>query len=151
MPNWCKGEIRIRGSRENVKRFLLEGLEECVPSINGATKQMEKDEYDIVQCDCAHIRNTHRGFIDDLYQDLNFYDWDDVVYIACEVRFAWDCDAEKIQEIAKDFNIDIRMYLFEAGLEFNRDIEVINGIITKNNTIKYDNYFWECIMPNLGG
>ena len=156
MPNWAKGEIRIRGNQENVKKFILEGLEEVSGSIfEEEIKPIKKDEYDIVQYDCVHICNTFRGFIDDLFIDLNFTDdFDDrdkKVYISCKVRFEWGCKIEEIQEIAKKFNIDIRMYLFEAGMQFNRDIEIIDGEILKDSKIQYNNYVWECIMPNLGG
>lgn len=29
MPNWCEGTLKVRGTKENVKRFVLEGLPPC--------------------------------------------------------------------------------------------------------------------------
>lgn len=29
MPNWIEGTFRARGEKENIKKFLLEGLEIC--------------------------------------------------------------------------------------------------------------------------
>lgn len=26
MPNWCEGTLKVRGTKENVKKFVLEGL-----------------------------------------------------------------------------------------------------------------------------
>lgn len=26
MPNWCEGTLKVRGTKENIKRFVLEGL-----------------------------------------------------------------------------------------------------------------------------
>lgn len=49
------------------------------------------------------------------------------------------------------YDIDIKIYAFEAGMEFNQDIEIIKGKIIKDDEIKFENYQWECIEPNLGG
>ena len=46
---------------------------------------------------------------------------------------------------------DIKIYAFEAGMEFNQDIEIIKGKIIKDKEIKFENYQWECIEPNIGG
>lgn len=27
MPNWCRGVLKVRGSVENVSKFLLEGID----------------------------------------------------------------------------------------------------------------------------
>ena len=27
MPNWIRGDLKVRGTKENIKKFLLEGLE----------------------------------------------------------------------------------------------------------------------------
>ena len=26
MPNWCRGTLRVRGAKENLTKFVLEGL-----------------------------------------------------------------------------------------------------------------------------
>lgn len=26
MPNWCEGSLKVRGTKENMTRFILEGL-----------------------------------------------------------------------------------------------------------------------------
>ncbi|MBB5146203.1 hypothetical protein HNQ35_001404 [Cerasibacillus quisquiliarum] len=36
-------------------------------------------------------------------------------------------------------------------MEFNQDIEINKGEIIKDEEIKFDDYEWECIYPNLGG
>ena len=27
MPNWCAGTLRVRGTKENLTKFVLEGLQ----------------------------------------------------------------------------------------------------------------------------
>lgn len=60
-------------------------------------------------------------------------------------------DAEKLAEVSKKYEIDLKIYAFECGMEFNQDVEIINGEIIKNDEIKFDDYRWECINPTKGG
>ena len=34
---------------------------------------------------------------------------------------------------------------------FNQIIEIIDGEITKDEEVKFDDYNWDCICPNIGG
>jgi hypothetical protein len=36
-------------------------------------------------------------------------------------------------------------------MEFCQEVEIIGGEVIFDNTIKYDDWKWECPMPNLGG
>lgn len=45
----------------------------------------------------------------------------------------------------------MRLYGFERGEEFEKEIEVIDGKVTLNHEITYDDYRWESKMPFLGG
>lgn len=47
--------------------------------------------------------------------------------------------------------MDIRLYGFERGMEFNQEVIIENGEIVKDEEIKFDDYDWECVMPHLGG
>lgn len=37
------------------------------------------------------------------------------------------------------------------GMQFNQIIEIIDGKITKDEEVEFDDYDWDCICPNLGG
>lgn len=37
------------------------------------------------------------------------------------------------------------------GMQFSQEIEIVNGELTKEVEIKYDDWTWECPMPNMGG
>lgn len=45
----------------------------------------------------------------------------------------------------------MRIHAFECGMCFNQIIEIIDGEITKDEEIKFDDYNWDCICPNVGG
>lgn len=71
--------------------------------------------------------------------------------VAIKTRFAWDVSAKELSLISKQYELDFRLYAFEAGMEFNRDIEIIHGEIKKDYEITFDDYKWECVCPNVGG
>ena len=48
-------------------------------------------------------------------------------------------------------SIDMRLYAFEKGMEFNQDILIVDGEIINNLTIKFEDYNWECLCPTVGG
>ena len=51
----------------------------------------------------------------------------------------------------KSTNVDFRVYGYEMGLEFNREIEIVEGRLVTNRRIKFKDYRWECPDPTLGG
>ena len=155
MPNWIEGTLKLRGKSENLKRFFTEFVEAstfCDRERPGSCVETNFDEKKYwCQVDIhnePHIKGTHRAFLgeDDCAYWENTYNT-----IVLYVKQAWDFVAEEFAIISKECGIDIRLYGFECGLEFCREIEIINGEITINNTIKYADWNWECPMPNLGG
>ncbi|MEB9225419.1 hypothetical protein P4H99_30010, partial [Bacillus cereus] len=41
MPNWCEGTFKVRGTKEDVRKFLLEAL---IPIPNGFFEQMPAEK-----------------------------------------------------------------------------------------------------------
>ena len=68
-----------------------------------------------------------------------------------DTKFAWTIHVKQLLEISKKYNIDLKIYAFERGMEFNLDIEVSKGKVIKSEVIKFDNYMWDCIDPLSGG
>lgn len=61
---------------------------------------------------------------------------------------------EMIQKAIKSYKfneLDLKIYAFERGMEFNLDIEVSKGKVIKSEVVKFDNYMWDCIDPLSGG
>lgn len=163
MPNWAEGILKVRGTRQDIKKFLIEGLE-ALPSLSGEMARMmgmeveipnvkiEEDEWDFNMYSPYgfYVKGTRRAFIEGHIQ-WYFNDSHLEVLTINSFKQAWGVDAIEFAEISKRYNIDIKIYVFECGMEFNQDIEINKGEIIKDEEIKFDDYEWECIYPNLGG
>lgn len=151
MPNWCEGTLKIRGKQKDVKRFVLEGLRP-VDFFGNEKEPLNLDKYNNVYSnDSCYIEGTCRGFVEDL--DVYFDDEEDenIICKALEAKFAWGIEVETLVETSKKYGVDFKIYAFERGMEFNQDIEIIAGEIVKDEEIKFNDYTWECICPNIGG
>ena len=164
MPNWCKGNLKIRGKKENIIKFLTEGTS----LLDGFWEPKEiKPEIEVNDCDEIEIKNidkvkgidflyikgTRRHFIDPIENEIYIHNTDEKEAVICLENFeaAWGIDTEALRVISKRYSIDFKIYAFESGMEFNQDIEIIKGKIAKDEEIKFKDYVWECIEPNIGG
>ncbi len=154
MPNWCEGVLKIRGSFDDVKKFFIEGIT-CVNLFGNETKDCYKIEENtedtlwIRYSDIPYIKNTRRAFLNE--KDIEIWCEKETGTFAFDFRQAWDVDAEQFAEISKIHNIDIKINAYEKGLEFERRVHIEKGKIIEDEDIEYDDYVWECAMPNLGG
>lgn len=159
MPNWCCGILKIRGIKQDVINFLTNGLI-AVDYIGNDVKESRfyVDEYGdinyIPSKNLSHfwIEGTRRGFV---YPDnyiCNYYNEEkDEVIVCLDAKFAWTIYTEQLLKISKKYNIDLKIYAFERGMEFNLDIEVSKGKVIKSEVVEFDNYVWDCIDPLSGG
>lgn len=164
MPNWCKGILKIRGKKENIIKFLKEGtvLIEGIGEPKEIKTEIEINKYDEIEIkninreknrDCLYIKETVRHFIDPIENKIFIYDEDEEEQTICleDFKAAWGIDVDALRTISKRYNIDIKIYGFERGMEVNQDIEIVKGEIIKDREIEFNNYIWECINPMLGG
>lgn len=164
MPNWAEGTLKIRGTRADIKNFLENGLDaiDTVAAIQifiGKNNNHEPNKIEIRQDDWEmtlkapeglYIKGTRRAFFEGPIQ-WYFDDKHKEVLTIDSFKQAWGVDAEQFAQISKTYNLDIRIYVFERGMEFNQEVEVIKGEVTKNQEIQFNDYDWECINPLLGG
>lgn len=160
MPNWCVGTLKVRGEKENMKRFLLEAFTPIVPAIltvikgvQPPTKVVNEDEWSVNlsaegQCDGFHVKGTHRNFVDSKSIE---WELDREVLLISSYQAAWGIDTEGLRNLSEEYQVDLKIYGFERGMEYNIDFEVHKGEIIKCDEIKFNNYDWECIDPELGG
>lgn len=160
MPNWCKGDLKVRGTKENIKKFLLEGLQ----PISKGFLNLEPVETQII-CDddwefkiksetgAFYINGTRRNFIDNDIIETYINEWEDEegVIVLEDYKAAWGIETEPLAAISEKFNIDFKILGFEQGMEFNQDVEIIKGKIIKDEEIEFYDYKWECIRPHIGG
>lgn len=151
MPNWIEGVLKIRGNQESFLKFLNEGIDE-IEGGNPSDWKIKKYEDDtiIIEINIAHLVGTKRGFIKN--SDDEVYPSKDGIYTMClDAKFAWDVDVKGLVELSKKTGVDFRFYGFEKGMEFNREIEILQGQLTEDRTITFDDYAWECVDPKKGG
>lgn len=156
MPNWCEGTLRVRGSKENLTKFLKESLVKQIFNHQSTTIKEEllqiDDELEEIEIQKkTRIIGLGRCFIETDYIFPRKIKNSKLYVVAIPCKTSWSFKAETLLDLATKYKIDIRVYGFELGMEFNQDIEIIDGKITKDNCIEFDNYDWDCIMPNLGG
>ena len=164
MPNWCEGNLKIRGEKENIIKFLKEGTSllegyffpkeiETEIELNECNEIIIKNIDKHNGIETLYIKGTRRNFIDPIENEIYIHNTDEEEAVICLENFkaAWGIDAEALRVISKRYDIDFKIYAFESGMEFNQDVEIIKGKIVKDEEIKFKDYVWECIEPNIGG
>ena len=169
MPNWCEGKLKVRGKKENIMKWLTECVAVWKPDVergklfydalifrkdtNGVSfaYDVELDELHISVKDSAHITSTRRNFVQKCENDFCFGAMDGKDIIILPVEAAWALESEPYEEMSKKYGLDFRFYGYECGMKFNQEIEVVNGETTIDREIRYDDYYWECPDPMLGG
>ena len=93
MPNWCEGTLKVRGTKESVKKFVLEGLHP-VGFMGEKHERLSLNEYgDIDSNETCWIENTDRGFVEGVEVYFSEYE-DDKIFIAIfDSKFAWGIDS----------------------------------------------------------
>lgn len=158
MANFCQGILKIRGEKQDICNFIENNLT-FYPDPSNLTNKMYfrkgfESLYEVgyelsYDARYTHLNNSNRHHIKE--SEIIVYDRDDY-WLACVTLIAcWDIDIDYLVEVSKQYNIDLKIYAFEKGMEFNRDIEIHKGKTIKDNTIKFKDYMWECIDPTIGG
>lgn len=159
MPNWIEGTMKLRGKREDIKRFFREGLdasqwvkpeklEEQVTdnSGDGWLEFLFKHE--------PHIKDTRRAFITD---DYAYMEKDEGV-VCVNVKQAWafytggeSKDLENWKAISEKYNVDIKLFGIESGMQFTQEIVIVRGRKPIVNEKQYEDWDWDCPFPGMGG
>ena len=148
MPNWAKGSLKLRGKSENIasalKEMLLSNTVTLEVEYNGDLLIFNsKDPY-------FYINGTRRAFINQKQIEV----WLEEEFCTVELdnfEQAWSAIPEKYQEISSKFDVDIKIFTFECGMEFTQEIEISKGKIIKIVCNEYDDYQWEVPFSNLRG
>ena len=151
MPNWSEGCLKVRGKAANVKKFVLEGLHP-VDFFDNALPKLELSDLGEVDTDKdCWIEGTTRGFVENLYADFSIVEDDETFTATLDAKFAWAADAEELLASCQKYDVDMKLYAFEKGMEFNQDILIVGKEILRDNKIAFEDYNWECICPTVGG
>lgn len=148
MQNWAEGSLKLRGKSENIASALKEML------LNDTSTLKEAWDGTLLRFDSTapyfYINKTRRAFIDQKQIEV----WLKEKFCIVELdnfKQAWSAIPENYQEISSKFDVDIKIFTFERGMEFTQEIEISKGEIIKDICYEYDNYQWEVPFSNLGG
>lgn len=166
MPNWIEGTMKLRGKMSDIKRFIDEGL--CRYDLKGENKYPKSDcikdsSYDETELDYQifnepYVEGTRRMFVKDSHIWMNKPEG-----VCCfNIRQAWsftssDTDESNLIALADKYNVDIRLFGIECGMEFVQEVIVRHGHdsekarIVLNNCIQFEDWAWECPFPEMGG
>jgi hypothetical protein len=148
MPNWAEGSIKLRGRSENIASALKQ-----MPLNDTVTLEDKWDGTLLKFNNTApyfYINETRRAFIEKEQIEV----WLEEEFCILELdnfKQAWRAIPENYQEISSKFDVDIKIFTFECGMEFTQEIEISKGKIIKNVCYEYDDYQWEVPFSNLGG
>lgn len=148
MPNWAEGSLKLRGRSENIasalKQMLLNDTVTLEDEWDGTLLKFNNT------APYFYINETRRAFIEQEQIEVWLEDEFCIVELN-NFKQAWSAIPENYQEISSKFDVDIKIFTFECGMEFTQEIEISKGEIIKDLCYEYDNYQWEVPFSNLGG
>ena len=160
MPNWCTGDLKVRGKYKDIKEFLSKEMIILGGSpFNREYKEPLIDESCGIEIKVGNqgmwFRNAYRSYFEnniDIWIDDELKENDSIITLNLgELQTAWGTDTKALTKLSKQYNLDFKIYAYERGMQFNIDFEVHKGEVIKNNEIKFDDYIWECPNPEIGG
>ena len=167
MPNWCKGNIRFRGTQENIKRFLMNEIVCCKYTHETGTVEEKPtiDDKDFIltidkpEHSWFYIKGTRRNFFETDHIEVWFDEEDtekETIICVDNYEVAWSfSENDAWKEIAKKYCLDVRMTGYERGMQFSQVRTYYrDGISVTDEVKKYassEDWMWNCPMPNFGG
>ena len=172
MPNWCEGSLKLRSkNRENIINFIKESFIDCYYGVDitaiiqqtgietGAVKiDICDDDPDVsitLDVNKSHwiwLKDCGRSFIEtDKHMDYDIIFRYNNYICSFDFKTAWSINPDDWIDISRKYNIDIRLYGIERGMEFTQEVEIIDGNLIYNNVKEYSDWDWECPFPKMGG
>ena len=154
MPNWCEGFLKVRGKVANLKAFVLNGLQPIDDmGKNYLSFETEDDfSFSISGIEKAlYLKGTHRNFCEPDNIEIYGEDAETPEILVLPMKAAWYIDPEPLLALCKKFEVDMKIQGFERGMQFSQIIEIVDGKILQNEIIHYDNWYWDCPCPLMGG
>lgn len=166
MPNWAEGNIRLRGTPDQIVEFLQNELlyvgtghdfetVEVAPDVHWGEfldVRLPKEAKEQAKfTGCLYVKGTRRNFIDGISGKYLPKTKEQFILCLNNFRAAWYVNAEPYVEKSKKYGIDIRIVVNEMGMEFGQRIEIIKGELVMDEERKYQNWWWDADFPEMGG
>lgn len=164
MPNWAEGIFRARGKKENMLNFIQNQLitlydrppeilvDEFEDDDNIFFTFKDKDDIDFEKN--IYIKDLDRAILiyDDMPQLYKIEGENDEYIMVENFKKAWGVTLKEIEDLSKKYKIDIKVNVYELGMQFSIVYEVNRkGRVMHSEIKNYKDYNWDCLMPLLGG
>ncbi|MEE8825185.1 MAG: hypothetical protein SOH70_03955 [Lentilactobacillus sunkii] len=147
MPNWNQGDLKVRGTTENIQRFMKERI------LNGQTVMWPG--YAILDIPRCFVPRNSLEDAQDLLDDYESNSPEPIVVVFNDTKIAWGFAIDHVQKafesISARYHIDFKITSWESGMEFKTEFECVNGKVTRCDEIQYENWVWEAERPSIGG
>lgn len=152
MPNWAEGTIKFRGKEKDIIDLIKS---EFVSPYDDFKVTVDEDEAELnlsAETSYFYISGTRRAFIlNDKISIDKISDDETMVVEINNFRQAWAAVPENYIQMSESYNVDIKIFTFERGMEFTQEIEITNGVVIKDISKEYDDYEWEVPFAGMGG
>lgn len=152
MPNWAEGTIKFRGKEKDIIDLIKS---EFVSPYDDFKVTVDEDEAELnlsAETSYFYISGTRRAFIlNDKISIDKISDDETMVVEINNFRQAWAAVPENYIQMSESYNVDIKIFTFERGMEFTQEIEITNGVVIKDISKEYDDYEWEVPFASMGG
>lgn len=158
MANWAVGKMNIRGSFEDMNKFIQENFIDSVViknqdgSITTETKKNYELEYaygvtDIIQKEkidtkksCLDILNIGEAFPpNSIYKVNASYNHEkDICYMSMIMSHRYDIDEDAFISLSKKYNLDFNTVCIDWNECFAHKLRIENGVIVNNEVIEDD-------------
>ena len=138
MANWQRGVIHLRGSKQSLRKFILNLID---PDDLEAVNVNENSIYLKTTSHIGfHIKETCGNYIDSYEMNINFLDAmpDENSYYMFRLDFSscGSLDVEGMCNLSQLYAIDFAIDIYDAWTGMNQDICIINGNIIRNNVVQ---------------
>jgi hypothetical protein len=166
MPNWCEGTLRIRGKVKDIIQMFFDNLEIVTYTGENARKSTPiKDDVSVYwNCEArsyfefyglkegvVYFKDSKRLMVNEGEFEYRKDELDEVRSCAMDVQQAWRLDVKYLAELSGKYNLEMKITGFELGQEMVQRIYVKNGEVLENEEIEYEDWYFDCICPRLGG
>lgn len=161
MGTWAKGKMNIRGSFENMNKFIQENFIDSYTiktddDIEVETKHNYELNYDYgvaeilikERIDCKN-KSFDISNIGDAFFLGNFYNIDifydemiDTCYMSINLSHRYDIDTDAFIELSKKYNLDFNTVVMIWDETFVHKLRIEKGIVINDEVIKNDSSFY---------
>ena len=109
MPNWCVGDLKIRGESADITHFLTECIEGCECDID------KFGTLEIKNIRGQTIKVARRVFCDNSNETIEGYELNNGYIVVVPISAAWVLSPPEMIELSKKFNVDLGFMDLNGG------------------------------------